>query len=298
MVYLECLAAFILDQSIDSLRHLRRFGATAGRQRIHPNPWTGVSTPLFVHLAETAILMRCKRTCSTYHSTRPQRDSSVDLWDTINQTAKDLYERILKYRPPSANMVDDTKDPNTPVDHLISVDIIHRFVILMELVQAFPGLSMGSNWETSNETAIATQASELAFDCAVAILNIVSQLPENSGANIMLSIPLIAAGSALQTRQRPESPQSPETPHGIRDSTFAVMRGRAMVEIWREQTQSRLERTYRRVGVAPLLRASQLLQQVWQRADSVTREDERDKSPFSVHWMSIMTAESLETLFG
>ncbi|KAK6008138.1 hypothetical protein QM012_000041 [Aureobasidium pullulans] len=61
MAFLECLASIIIDQPIDVLQYLRPFTRIAEDQRIYPNPWTGVSTPLFIILAEVATLIRQKR---------------------------------------------------------------------------------------------------------------------------------------------------------------------------------------------------------------------------------------------
>lgn len=301
MVYLECLASFIFDQPVDSLQYLRRFSILAKGQRVYLNPWTGVSTPLFVHLAETAVLMRCKRTNVAWNPTRPKPRLHTEFCENAAISAKNLYEKVLRHTPPAIPTIDDTKDTNTPVDHLVSMDIIYRLVILMELVQAFPRLTVGSDCETNDLSEINSENQINVLDCAVAILTVVSHIPEASGANIMLSIPLIAAGSALQPPRPPtKSPKSPQTapsPPGLRASISAVMHDQYMLAKWREQTQSRLERTYRRVGVAPLRWASHLVQEVWRRVDMAWLNENYDAWP-AVHWMEIMIDEKLETLFG
>lgn len=301
MVYLECLASFIFDQPAGSLKYLRKFSTLAKGQRVYPNPWTGVSTPLFVHLAETASLMRCRRIKLAWNPTRPRPRSQTEFCETVASSAKNLYEKVLRHTPPSYADIDDTKDTNTPVKHLINIDVIYRLVILMELVQAFPRLTVGSDCETNDLGEINNENRTNVLDCAVAILTVVSHIPETSGANIMLSIPLIAAGSALQvphpSARSPKSPSNSASRASLRGSISAVMHDQYMIGKWREQTQSRLERTYRRVGVAPLRWASHLVQQVWRRVDMVPL-DEDHETQHPVHWMEIMIDEKLETLFG
>lgn len=295
MVYLECLASFILDQPVDSLRYLQRFSALAEGQRVYPNPWTGVSTPLFVHLAETAILMRYMRTHT--RTVRPQAVVSSDTDEAIYQNASGLYERTLNHSAPTTGMTDDTKDPKTTPQQLISIDIIHRLVILMELIQAFPGLTKTGDNDPTSKTN--TDNNSMVLDCAIAILTIVSHLPEDSGANQMLSIPLIIAGGALQVQELPmnKSNSSTAAHRGLRDSITTIMHGQDMLQKWREVTQTRLERTHRRIGVAPLRWANHLVQEVWRRADAARLQDGCTAWP-AVHWMDIMIDQKLETLFG
>jgi hypothetical protein len=297
MAYLECLSSFIFDQPIDSLDYLRPFRTLAEGQRVYPNPWTGVSTPLFVHLAETAVLMRCQRTYVACDLTRPQRRSDVDFIETIAKSAKNLFQRVLAHSPPSTAAMDDTKDINTPVDHLVSMDIIYRVVILMELVQAFPRLTVGSDCETNDINKIKIENEGMVVDCAIAILTIITQLPDSSGANIMLSLPLIAAGGALQARRDLSKTQEVTAPRGLRASLSSIMHSEEMLARWRKQTTCCLERAHRRVGVAPLLWATHLVHEVWSRADAAS-QDQQIVGELTVHWMDIMISEKLETLFG
>lgn len=299
MVYMECLASFIFDQPIDALDYLQRFGAFAQGQRIYPNPWTGVSTPLFVCLAETAILMRAKRKSDTSPSWRQQPMANAGSCQDLNRKAKSLYERTLNYCPPPITAMEETKDFNTPVNHLVSIDTAHRLVILMELIQKFPELAVEEERGHTEASGADDETDDTVFDCAIAILTVVCHLPESSGANVMLSIPLISAASALRTKkpkQRFDLAQGRRHALGLsafRSSISAVMQDQRMLSYWRGQVTSRLECTHRRVGVAPLRLADQLVKQVWHCADVAAMNDRP-----GVHWMDVMIERNLETLFG
>jgi hypothetical protein len=294
MVYLECLASFIHDQTFDALAYIRRFGHLAEGQVVYPNPWTGVSTPLFVHLAETAIIMRFKRFVSASES-----QVNTDRCKDLAKTARLLYRRTLVYVKPATTTLHDTKDDSTPIDHLMSMDKVYRLVILMELVQAFPELIREDDQENDRTTQKPLEAAQgIVVDFAIAILSIIACLPEKSGANIMLSIPLIAAGSALQTPRVPASQlHTLDASQAAREVISAVMHHRGMLQVWRDQVIARLRCMQDLVGLAPLRWVSHLIQEVWHRADQADPDgccSNRD----AVKWMDIMTEEKLETLFG
>jgi hypothetical protein len=293
MVYLECLASFIHDQTFDDLAYLRRFGTFADGQRVYPNPWTGVSTPLFLHLAETAIIMRFKRII-----TASPPGVNTGRHSDIAKTAKLLYRRTSIYKQPATTNMEGTKDAKTPLAHLVNMDSIFRLVILMELIQTFPELAFEEDLEAGLTTQKVFEARGIVVDFAIAILSIVSRLPESSGANEMLSIPLIAAGSALQTPGTPAD-QGCGVGHTntARIVISTVMHDRESLQSWREQTQLRLQRTYDLIGLAPLQLANQLVKEVWRRADLIDNSGHRSAAHM-VHWMDIMIEEKLETLFG
>ncbi|SMR58226.1 unnamed protein product [Zymoseptoria tritici ST99CH_3D1] len=291
-VFLECLASFIHDQTFDALAHIRRFGALAEGQTMYPNPWTGISTPLFVHLAETAVIMRYKRSFAGF-----QPQARAEAYNEAYKSAERLYKKTLLHTGAGREAMEETKDPTTPLDHLIAMDDAYRLVILMELVQVFPELILD---EFKSSSAAKTQAlvQETVVDFAIAILTVVSHLPQNSGANVMLPLPLIIAGSALQApRPFEKRPAGTSASCAARTSISAVMHSPRMLQKWREQTTFRLDRTYKHVGLAPLQFAEQLVQEVWRRADLVDSNGS-ETAVAAVHWMDTMIEERLETLFG
>lgn len=289
MAYLECLVSVLVDQPVQSLSYLLRFLTLSPTSRVYPNSWTGVSTPLFICLAETATLLRLKRASSS----RGRQCSGLDSITT--QSARELYERVLAYRSPVATLVDDTQDSSTPITHLLAVDTMLRLTILLELTQAFPGI-------IANDRSL-RDARHSGLDLAIAVLTLVSDLPESSGANVMLSFPLLCAGSALQAIEA--VPRNITDGYNLNADRFdvlcyqvdALVRRPAVLHGWRNQVLWRLERLYDRVDLAPVKHMIRILEAVWDRADST--DNSRISPPNKIiHWMDVMTEEALETLLG
>ncbi|KAG9569237.1 hypothetical protein KCU71_g2356, partial [Aureobasidium melanogenum] len=197
MAFLECLASIIIDQPIDVLKYLQPFAKISEDQRIYPNPWTGVSTPLFIVLAEVATLIRQKRNLKAMSSAESQAESLSELDEKMNKHAIQLFASALTHRTPSIARMEETKDSRTPLDHLIGMDCIFRLVILLELSQIFPDVVLCDD----DKTASQREAQKVALDFAIAALRLISELPKTSGTLLMLSIPLISAGSALQNHE-------------------------------------------------------------------------------------------------
>lgn len=289
MAYLECLASIIVDQPVESLNYMVRFATLTQGRRVYPNPWTGISTPLFIYLAGTATLVRRKRRLVSLGG----QCSDVDL--ELTRSARELYGLVLAHHPPSAISVDDTQDANTPLAHLFVMDTVFRLVILLELTQDFP--------EVITHDQPLREVRQASLDLAIAVLTMVSDLPESSGANIMLSVPLLIAGSALQTVE-PIS-RNIHYRYDLSSTSFDALCGQiaalkhcpATLRMWRGQVTWRLEQLYHRVGLAPVKRVIAILEVVWHRADKAS-DSGTSSSGTLVHWMDVMTEERLETLFG
>ncbi|EUC30528.1 hypothetical protein COCCADRAFT_103708, partial [Bipolaris zeicola 26-R-13] len=289
MVHQECLLSIIIDQPVESLQYLLRFTTLVQEQRVYPHPFTGISTPLFVYLAESLALVRQKRNLMS----REERGSNFDL--QLSKRVRELYMLVLAHQPPLVTSVDDTQDLNTPLPHLFAVDAMLRLVILLELIQSFPEVIIGD--------APTRQVRQTSLDLAIAILTIASDLPEPSGANNMTSIPLLSAGSALQSAE--STPRnihqgydlSANSLDGLRGQIAALMHRPATLQMWRDQVSWRVERLHSRVSVAPVKRISAILEAVWQQADKAANSD-TCTSRNMVHWMDVMTEGRLETLFG
>jgi hypothetical protein len=289
MTYLECLTSIIVDQSAESLDYLHRFATLVPGQRVYPNPWTGISTPLFIYLAEAATIIRRQ----LRFLSQAKQCSAPDA--EITSSASKLYRSVLAYRPPLVTAVDDTQDANTPLTHLFAMDTIYRLVILLELTQFFPEIVARDSPKRG--------VLQLTLDLAIAILTIVSDLTETSGANVMLTIPLVSAGSALQTIE--SSPRDIDHGYDLDSESFDTLCGQitalkyrpAILQAWRNQVAGWVERLYSRVGLASVKRMSVLLEAVWQRADEAN-DPGKVATGSMIHWMNVMIEDGLETLLG
>lgn len=289
MAYLECLASIITNQPLESLRYLHRFAMMTQGQKVYPNPWTGISTPLFIYLAASATLIRHKR-CRRLDSGQHQE---TDLG--LASHARELYGQVLAHRTPADSTVEDTQDDVTPVTHLVLVDAIFRLVILLELTQVFP--------ELIKLDRSPCELRKSSLNLATAVLGLIAELPTSSGVNIMLSIPLLSAGSALQAIEG--VPKNKNYSCDLASESFDALCGRvtalmhrpAVLQIWRSQVVQRYEQLYHRVKLAPVKRSLSIMEAVWCRADKASTSDTFIPGTL-IYWMDVMTEEGLETLFG
>ncbi|KAH0043885.1 hypothetical protein KCU78_g497, partial [Aureobasidium melanogenum] len=295
MAFLECLASIIIDQPIDVLKYLQPFARIAEDQRIYPNPWTGVSTPLFIILAEVATLIRQKRNLKAMSSAESQAESLSELDEKMNKHASQLFASALTHRTPSIARMEETKDSKTPLDHLISMDCIFRLVVLLELSQIFPDVVLRDDDKTESQR----EDEKVALDFAIAALRLISELPKTSGTLIMLSIPLISAGSALQNLEsyRCDYNFDSDSFSGLRKDVSDLISRSLPISAWRDQVELRIEQLERRVGLAPVRKMKELLKAVWRQADGPVLSP-GTSSRNHIHWMDVMIDEKLETLLG
>ncbi|KAH0336024.1 hypothetical protein KCU81_g8752, partial [Aureobasidium melanogenum] len=299
MAFLECLASIIIDQPIDVLKYLQPFANVAEGQRIYPNPWTGVSTPLFIILAEVATLIRQKRNLKALSSAESPADSLSGLDEKMNKHAAQLFASALAHRTPARAKMEETKDSKTPLDHLIGMDCIFRFVILLELSQIFPDVVLSNDTQILDTTETQREAEKVALNFAIAALRLISDLPKTSGTLIMLTIPLVSAGSTLQNLESYHCDYNFDSSSfsGLRKDVSDLINQPLPIAAWRDQVELRIAQLERRVGLAPVRRMRELLEAVWRQADEtdVSRGYSLRKH---VHWMDVMIDEKLETLMG
>lgn len=185
MAFLECLASMIIDQPIKILSYLRPFARLAENQRIFPNPWTGVSTPLFILLAEVATLIRQKRNLSMLGSDARQTASIPDLDESITSNAARLFRAALAHSTPPHASMEETKDIRTPLDHLVGIDCVFRLIILLELTQIFPDIALGDNVYIRDKTDLQRESRRASLDLAIGVLRLISEIPKTSGTLTM-----------------------------------------------------------------------------------------------------------------
>lgn len=200
MAYWEAMASFLMDQPMQSVSYLTPISDQSGNKKIQSNPWTGISTPLFVYLAQAGALGRQRsviRKLTVSTSTTAIHDK---LHVELLSQARDVENSLLSYKIPSADRVKDTGDALTPVSHLQKMAHIYRLTALLELYRVFPELFQNltsDEWDAFNFTSFKTRIIAI----AIGILTLISTLPTTSGVNALLCLPMIAAGSTLQTTE-------------------------------------------------------------------------------------------------
>ncbi|KAH4064324.1 hypothetical protein HBI38_172560 [Parastagonospora nodorum] len=292
MAYLECLNALVVDQPLDSSHYLRRFLKCGSEQRVYPNPWTGISTSLFIIFADVGALVKRQRSATFVSTSEPiELCESAEAQNMLKE-ARYLYKQTLQQESSSTESIEETKDPTTPLEDLVLIHNVYRLVILLELLLAFPRLA-------DEDTVDLEQSGESlgspTIELATAALSMIFSLPEHSGANIMLAVPLLCAGSALQSptlRNSAAFDLSSNSFTGLRKKLTPMMWRLKTIQMWRRQVEWQIQHLYGRVGVAPVQRLMVLLRAVWERADAAGVDQEPS------HWMTVMVQEKLETVFG
>ncbi|PIA89063.1 hypothetical protein CB0940_06823 [Cercospora beticola] len=277
MGFMEYLKSIVVDQDFSSVAHLRRFTKVADGQPIYLCPWTGFSTPLFIYLTETMIIVRRKRRAVLLSRSKTSPASTAGADEDLSR-AREIYEKALNHMAPPAISVPDTQDPTTPIDHLFAVDTIMQLTILLELTLAFPQIAMEYYPSLQKASDLTLEARRMALDFAISVLSVVPGIPQDSGCNNLIPIQLISVGSALQA----SAARSSQT---------------ADLQTWRNLVVRRMNWIHERHGVPTVLRMIQVLETVWLRADELD-STRTDSSGPTIHWMDIMIGDMPEELYG
>ena len=103
MAYWEAYMSFVIDQALDAVDYLLEYMDCMSNVRIHPHPWASIGTPVFILLARTGILIRHSRALK-------KLGWESDVYATVKrelfQTAVDIEDCCLQYRPPVASRVE------------------------------------------------------------------------------------------------------------------------------------------------------------------------------------------------
>ncbi|KAL4922085.1 hypothetical protein BDW62DRAFT_197321 [Aspergillus aurantiobrunneus] len=305
MAYWEAVASFLINQSVDATAYLDSLGEQNVPRKLHPNPWAGICTPLFVYLARAGTLARQRSLLKHLSIVTSSANTRSQLIADILQAARATETALLHYQIPSRELIEDTEDPLTPVIHLQRLAQIYRLAALLELYRNFPELFDGGSDQADEMSG--TEIDGLApaarmHSMAVSILTLVAAIPQISGVNCLLTLPLIIAGSTLQpTHPRPpRRTQSTSYWNTLSAEIISISSSLDVQLYWRDFVRSRLEAVLRYVGLSAISRATQILEKVWTRSDTQSVASCLDSGAEAefVQWIEVMVEEKLETVFG
>jgi hypothetical protein len=322
MVYWESLTSFFTNQSLDAIAYLDAFceeGISAGT-RIHPNPWAGVCTPLFVYLAKAGTLARQRslaKNLSNLTAGSSATSIQTQLIADLTGHARQIETALLQYKIPDQDRIRETADNLTPISHLQKMAQIYRLAALLEIYRNFPSLL---RTESNTTLGPATQRQELErlfkkssdnyklLTMATAILTLIMGLPRTSGVNCVLTIPLIIAGSTLQPvtqesgnkdNYQPETGTKAATAWNTLASEILSISAQEETRLyWRDLVRERLRAVHSYVGLASVLRALDILENVWARADFQAVATDGQAELEFVQWTEVMVGDKLETVLG
>lgn len=298
MAYWEAMASFVLDQPIQSVSYLLPICDQTGTEKIQPNPWTGISTPLFAYLAQAGALGRQRSIIRNLTVPNSSTGIHEKLLEELLVQVRGVEDALLNYKIPSADLVEDTGDALTPVNHMQKMAQVYRLTALLEIYRVFPELLHGqSSGEVSISNFKSFKARTLAI--AVGILTIISTIPASSGVNVLFCLPIISAGSALQST----GSQQTDFLHGSSRSSLCSDLMAIFIQDdghahWREFVQERMNAIHDNVGLGGVTRALEVIEKTWLRADIQVFANESGSVGEIIHWTDVMADERLETIFG
>ena len=216
-----------------------------------------------------------------------------------------MEEELLSFEPPSITSLVDAGDENTPVQQYIYLAEAYRCAALLELYRIFPsilltrvpsaedGFASSSTSLNANQnvfsflpTSISQAPDDFLISLSLHVVSLLEKLPPTSGTRCLQPIVIIAAASEL--RFSPASPSDPFMP-AVASSIFNSLTNREVdIASARRFIVTRLQEFQLSLPAKPIVKALQLIQETWARAD-LGQE---------VFWMDVMEEMGLESIFG
>lgn len=314
LAYWEALLAFVVDQPLDAVEYLKPFCEQSDLNVIHLHPWTGLSTPIFVYLAQVGILVRQKRLLSK---------TAIMGWSSNLETvrlqmvtaASEVERLLLGYKLPPSSKTCDTGDPVASLAHLRSFAQSYRLASLLELYRSFPELlskQISSPFELNVDDITSpsvrpnpslrqmlSRGEDMApiyilFNMATSVIGLLDEIPEQTGLSLNHTIAMIISGSVLCSLP-PKDPDSPDLLALLVSSSMS----RPNVERLRKVIHRRAQSNARACRLESFRRVGQLLEEVWSRIDSLSQPEDLGRGQsHNVHWIDVMTDSRLETVYG
>lgn len=328
MAYWEATIAFVVDQPLDAVEYLMPFCSSIDNGFVYPNPWTGLSTSIFIVMARVAICARQRRALSKALTLGWSQDIYDAILKDMIRHAKEIEILALEYMTPHRATIQGLQhdDQKSVLSDLESMAYMYKLTALLELYRCFPELgrsdyiistsliidtpifAQSTNLSSTSDALVTIEHQKLIYDMAI---NLLGQLRETanraalSGLNLAYTLALLIGGSALV--QFPCSSQSSHS-QGFQTKVTNLLaninRQTHVVEGWRSFVRQRLRCNAEFVGLASFSRVETLLEEVWQRlddsaevtSDEVNEQERRRKG--GMHWLDVMEECRLETVFG
>ncbi|OGM41834.1 hypothetical protein ABOM_009663 [Aspergillus bombycis] len=275
------------------------------------NPWSGLSTRLFIHLSEVGAIarqlhhLRWKISSSSSSPTRAASKTALSLPDArqpLLSQARHLETLFTEYRLPASESVPETGDPSAPVPHFRILARVYQLAALLELYRMFPELlvrrqrpSLSGRERVPELDDIDSEShSSQLNSLAITILALIASIPETSGTRATQMLALVIAGSTLR-RPRTGDDGGTVSAGGHRVFAFAPTPA-AEIEHWRSFVASRLQNLVCYVGLHAVQQAGLIVRESWIRADQAVPVCGRGLP--IVHWIDVMAERGLETILG
>jgi hypothetical protein len=316
--YWETVVSFLIDQDITKLDYLHAACNKLPLEKIYPNPWTGISTVVWVLLAKVGCVIRRKRMLTAVHGGRRPATSLRQL----HEDAKLLETQLLNCSIPNDSEVEDIHDERTPLGHLQDIARCCKFAALLELYRAFSTVydwqsaqSLTEEFQRDNlsdnlyleEDGLILNSANIIPQLSMRILIIILSIPRNSGTICIHHVLLLIAGGALSKSLFPSSTSHMSSPCIFHASpgtltlpTFGLEYTDSFnISVWRSLVLDRITYLERLINLDVIQRIRVLLQEVWARDNMEASGGfpQAEDSPYSAHWLDVMVEKNLEFLF-
>ena len=287
--------------------------------KVFPHPWTGVAPKVQRLFAQVGRLIRSYRK-SVASNASSMDFLSLDLGFDMNfpqdsttivdavSKAHLLEEELLSFEPPSVSSLVDAGDENTPVQQYILLAEAYRCAALLEIYRVFPTILLKR--VPLNDNAMPTSSTKPSpnqqlFDflpipnsqspddfivsLAVHTISLLEKLPPSSGTRCLQPIVVITAGSELRFASSSISDHLSAFAPAASNSIFNSITNREVdIASARQFVLTRLQEFQLSLPAKPIMKALQLIQETWARAD-LGQE---------VFWMDVMEELGWESIFG
>lgn len=325
ILYWDMLAGFVDDDVDESFEIPNLNPETLGDSsnsscqvaQVFPHPWTGVAPRILQLFAQVGRLIRRYRKFVAEDAASINM-LSLDLGFDVHypqnsfatlesiSKAQSLEEELLEITPPLIRELVDAGDENTPVQHYLDLAEAYRNAALLQIYRIFPTILLkrvpltGNNFGTISTSALGGEnpfsflpdpsqqsPDDFLVSLAMHTISLLENLPSNSGTRCLQPILHIVAASEL--RFSPPSiidPLSPFTPTS--SISYSLTNREVDIAAARRFVVTRLQGFQLSLPAKPIVKALELIQETWARAD--LGQD--------VYWMDVMEQMGWASIFG
>ncbi|KAK5208750.1 hypothetical protein LTR41_005979 [Exophiala xenobiotica] len=317
MAYMETVVAFVLDQPLNAADYLEPFCHQSNDIPIYPNPWTGVSTPIFITMARVGICVRQRRAISNLQALGWSQNTYDTMLNDVFEKVKRIESDALLYEPPARGRVKDQKASENELAELECLAYTYKLASLLELYRSFPELGTKSKIDhvpgtAGSFTAMAPppppqgkstdddhppdsdpdEHRRLIYDIAINLLGLLKATAERQATSLIHTLALLISGSALY-HQQPDPNPNPKQQRS-HDADATCLRGRVtqvlsivnmrpkVVDRWRSFVRERVRSNADFVGLESFKKVETLLEEVWSRLDNPSILNKRSRPLSSV----------------
>ncbi|KAF7547610.1 hypothetical protein G7Z17_g7606 [Cylindrodendrum hubeiense] len=285
-----------------------------------PHPWTGIST------TASTLFTRAVRLCRSFrHNVRKQAPTADDIQTVLRQMeeAPKIEEQLLQLEYDSVVPLSETGDQHTPCMHLVKVAEAYRIAALLQLYQTFPdlvALRIPDTSSTSRRGPVPWE--DWIVPLSLRLIDILEHIPPESGSRMVQPLLCITASTGLRL-DIPESSWSvgswldnlsvpQEIPISVNQENCDIgefmnqlsdvgqtehppnMPTQLSIDVGnaRAFVLQRLNMLENTLPPKPIIMAKNLVQAIW------AAYDNEMPGCTAVHWVDVMEAQNLRSIFG